>query len=244
MLRTLVVLLLLLNLIVFGWTRGWMDSWSPLKARGDREPERVDQQQHAELVRILPTQTARALQTRDCLELGPVREESLAAVQAQLVKASLNAGSGAGQWQDLKTEQGGVWALASIKMPNKEFQQRKEETYRRLKISYEYLSGMPEEMPTMILSRHSSEKAAQAALDQAAQHSLKGLRVLPLQTPQTLHTLQFAQLDGVLKAQVQDLFRTPPQGASLHSCSAPPATAAAASAAAPGATTIAGHDAR
>lgn len=226
MLRALVVLLLLLNLTVFGWTQGWMDGWAPLKARGDREPERVSEQQHAELVKILPTQTARALQTRACLELGPVHDDHWAAVQAQFAKAGLNAGPGPGQWQDQKSEQPGVWALASIKFPNHDFQLRKEETYHRLKINYEYLSGMPDEMPSMILSRHSSEKAAQAALEQAGQHSLKGLRVLPLQTPQTLHTVQFGQLDGVLKAQVQELFKTPPSGASLHACAAPPSGAA------------------
>ena len=225
MLRALVLILVLINALFFGWTRGWLDTLVGLPAHGDREPERMLRQLHPDRIQLLGPQVAAALQQRACLEIGPIKgEEAWLAAQAQLAKA----GAAATDWQDLKTEQAGVWAVASIKFPNKEFQQRKEETYKRMNIAYEYLSGPPEEMPSMLLSRHASEQAAEAALAALNQRALKGLRVMNLQPAQSLHTLKFAQADGALRARLKGLFK---DLAPLRECSSATVAAAPASAA-------------
>lgn len=59
MLKALVVLLALANLAFFAWTQGWIDGPTGIRARGDREPERLSQQFQPEVVQILPPQTAR-----------------------------------------------------------------------------------------------------------------------------------------------------------------------------------------
>ncbi|MEJ6003352.1 hypothetical protein [Paucibacter soli] len=226
MLRALLVLLLAANLAFYAWTQGWLDGVTGLRAQGDREPERLQQQQHPERLSLVSPQNAKALlqQARACLELGPVEgSEALRGLQAQLDKA----GVAPAEWQDIASEVAGVWAVATIKFPNKEFQARKEETYKRLKISYEYLSGPADEMPSMVLSRHASEKAAADQVEALAQRALKGLRVLPLQAPKTLHLLRFAQADGGLQARLAAL----KNGGNLRSC-APEVAAAAAAAAA------------
>ncbi len=48
---------------------------------------------------------------------------------------------------------GGVWALATIKMPSKDFANAGEETYRSAKIAFEPLQGFPDEQPTLVLSK-------------------------------------------------------------------------------------------
>jgi len=227
MLRLLLVLLLAANAAFFAWTQGWLDSVTGLRAQGDREPERLQQQLHPEALTLVSPQTARALQTRACLELGPVEgDDALRGLQAQLDKA----GVAPGEWQDIASEVAGVWAVATIKFPNKEFQTRKEETYKRLKISYEYLNGPADEMPSMLLSRHASEKAAADQVEALSQRALKGLRVLPLQAPKALHLLRFAQADGGLQARLAAIKNG--GSLSLKPCAAEVAAASAAASAA------------
>jgi len=226
MLRALLLVLLAANLAFFAWTQGWLDTVTGLRAQGDREPERLQQQLHPERLTLVSPQAAKALQTRACLELGPVDgNEALRGLQAQLDKA----GVAPGEWQDIASEVAGVWAVATIKFPDKEFQARKEETYKRLKISYEYLSGPADEMPSMLLSRHASEKAAAEQLEALSRRALKGLRVLPLQAPRSLHLLRFAQADGGLQARLAAIKNG--GSLSLKACAPEVAATAAASAA-------------
>lgn len=202
MLRALALLLLLLNIVFFSWTQGWLDDVVGLKARGDREPERMARQVHPERIKLLSEAELAALQTRSCLALGPLDgDAALLAAQAALVKAGVPATA----WQAQTSELSGVWAVATIKMPNRDFQARKEETYKKLKIDFEFLKGPPDELPTLLLTQHRSEKAAAAALDAFDKRSLKGLRVLQLQAPIKRTNLVFPQADGTLSAQLMGL---------------------------------------
>lgn len=202
MLRALVLALLVLNALFFGWSQGWLDRVVGIKAGGDREPERLAKQVKPERISLLSPQAASALQTRSCLALGPLNgDAALAEAQAALQRA----GFGAGDWQVQTAEQAGVWAVASIRLPSKDFQARKEETYKKMKIAFEHLSGPPEELPTLVLSRHASDKAAQAALEALSQRALKGLRVLQLQAPLTRHSLSIPKADGTQQAKLAGL---------------------------------------
>lgn len=202
MLRILFIAALLLNALVFAFTQGWLDSITGLRARGDSDPTRLARQVQPEQLQPLNAQAAKSVQARACLEFGPLMgDDALRSVQAQLDKA----GIAASQWQDQRAEQAGVWAVATIRFPNKDFQQRKEETYKRMRINFEYLAGPPEEVPTMVLSRHGSEKAAEAALEAMSQRALKGLRVMQLQAASSLHVLRFAQADGVTQGKLRGI---------------------------------------
>ena len=219
MLRIIFLAALLLNVLVFAFTQGWLDAVTGIRARGDSDPARLQQQVHPEQLQLLNAQAAKTVQARSCLEFGPLLgDEALRGVQAQLEKA----GIGSAQWQDLRAEQAGVWAVATIRFPNKEFQQRKEETYKRMRINFEYLSGPPDEVPTMVLSRHGSEKAAEAALEAMSQRALKGLRVMQLQAASSLHVLRFAQADGAMQARLRGIKEL----GEARACPAAPASAA------------------
>ncbi|MCV2351265.1 hypothetical protein [Paucibacter sp. Y2R2-4] len=228
MLRALVLLLLLLNGLFFSWTQGWLDGVIGIKAGGTHEPERLNQQVNPESIKLLEPQAAAALQTRVCLESGLLGSEA-ALNEAQA--ALQGAGFSAADWQVQHSEQAGVWAVASIRLPTKDFQARKEETYKKLKISFEYLSGMPEEMPTLLLSRHDSEKAANAALESLSQRALKGLRVLQLQTPSKRYKLVMPQLDGLQQGRVANLKDGAAVAGGFKACPVQPAAAAASTAA-------------
>lgn len=229
MLRALFFFALLLNALVFAFTQGWLDGITGLRARGDSDPARLSQQVQPEQIQLLNAQAAKSVQARACLEFGPLMgEDALRSVQGQLEKA----GIAASQWQDQRAEQAGVWAVATIRFPNKDFQQRKEETYKRMRINYEYLSGPPEELPTMVLSRHGSAKAADAALEAMSQRALKGLRVLQLQAASSLHVLRFPQADGVTQSKLRGI-RELGEGRSCPAGGSEPAASGAAPAAGP-----------
>lgn len=232
--RALVLILLLANALFFGWSRGWLDGVTGIPADGEHEPQRIAQQLHPERVRLLGRDALVALQKTACIELGPVANAANA--QTQLTRLGIPASSYAPRTDALP----GVWALATIRLVNKDFQARKEETYKKLHIAVEYLSGRPDEEPTLILSRHASEAAAQAALTQADGRGLKGLRVLQLQPASQRTMLVFAQADGLLQGKLRNL-RDAALAGSVHDCPAAvaattPAAAASAAASTPAST--------
>ncbi|MDC8787227.1 hypothetical protein [Roseateles koreensis] len=222
MLRALLLILLLLNALFFAWTRGWLDDVVGIKARGDHEPERAARQLYPERVQVLSPQAlaaARAQEPRVCLELGPLLgDAALQTAQSALARAGVTPT----EFQPQHSNQPGVWAVATIKLSAKEFQQRKEDTYRKMKINFEYLQDMPTEMPSLILSRHDSEKAANAQLAALDRRSLKGLRVLQLQAPMIRHSLLVPQADEALRAKLAELSKDPALAPGFKACLAVP----------------------
>lgn len=234
LLRAVLAGLILLNALFYCWTQGWLDDVVGIKARGDREPERLTRQIHPEQVVVLPpidavaavaaaASSAPASSLSACLVLGPLDgDAALAAATQALAQAAITPK----QWRDQASEQPGLmqtsWAVATIRLPNKDFQARKEATYKSMKIAYDHLAGPPDEVPTLVLSRHPSEKAAAAALEAFSQRALKGLRVLALQTPAQRHLLVFAEADTDLQAKLTKL-DVLPLAASLKPCAIEPA---------------------
>ncbi|MDI4634875.1 hypothetical protein J7U46_17570 [Pelomonas sp. V22] len=228
MLRALLVLLLLANAAFFSWTQGWLDGVTGVRASGEREPERLQKAKTPERISLLNPQAAAALQLTACIEIGPVKgEAALQQVQSSLERAGIAPGS-----YELKADdaQAGQWGVVTIKLTSKDFRERKEETYKRLKVPYEPLPGMPEEQPSLLLSRHASEKAAEAALEAFSQRALKGLRVLQLQKAEASHKLRFEAADGALQAQLRTLAAREFGGPGLTSCVASAGVAAASAA--------------
>jgi len=230
MLRALVLALVAANAAFFVWSRGWVDGVTGLKASGDREPQRLAQQVHPEHVVLMGQQALAALKQTACVALGPLDGD---AALASARNALLRAGLPADTYQLLAGQSSGVWAVATIRLDNKDFQARKEETYQHMHIPYEYLSGLPSEMPSLVLSRYASEKAADAELAQLTRRALKGLRVLQLQAPAARSSLVFGQADGLLQARLHNL-KDAPLAATLHDCSVDEASFSAAAAAASG----------
>ena len=208
MLRAAVVLLFVVNVLVFAWNKGWIAGAAPATPR-------LDQQVNPERLSLLNQKAVTQLAARSCLELGPlIGDELLKRANAALA----NAGIPASSIETTAVNTGGVWALATIKMPSKDFRERKEDTYRSAKIAFEPLQGFPDEQPTLVLSKHDSEAAALAALDGMTKRNYKGLRVMRLQEPLQQTTLRLARLDGTQSGKLNAL-ANPPWGEKRKDCS-------------------------
>lgn len=227
MLRFLALLLALFNLIALAWTQGWLGGQA-------RPGERLARQDHPERLKPLGSQAAQQLQRRVCLDLGPLEESARSAAEQALAQAGL--GASAWQWQTAEgAGTGGIWGVVTIKMPSKDFQARKEKTYKEARIAFEPLPGFPDEQPSLLLSRHPSEAAAQTALAALNQRNYKGLRVLQLQAPRKAWMLRLPQLDGLQLERLQGV-KDAPWSQPLRRCEAsaaatPPASGPVASAA-------------
>ena len=226
MLRALLVALLLLNLLFFGWSQGWLDTVLGLRAGGEGEPERLQLAQHAERVTVLSPQAISAMQTRSCLELAPLPgDAALKAAQAALERFGL----GSSDWRVQSSEQPGRWVVATLKFESGEQQARKEEVFKRLRLAYEPLPAPQGEQPSLVLSQHASAEAAEAALAAYEKRALRGLRVLQLQAPGQLHSLQLPSADGSVQARLLNA-KDPALAPGFKTC--PPAPAASAASAA------------
>ena len=105
MLRALVLLLVVANLMFFGWSRGWFEPAWPAPGHGEREPERRAAQFRPELVTVLSPNSASAAlsaakaarpalgEGEACLEAGPFSDAEIIAAEAALNQALPSAGS-------------------------------------------------------------------------------------------------------------------------------------------------------
>ena len=55
MLRSLVLILLIVNATFFAWSRGWLSEWVGVRPDAQHEPQRLAQQLHAERIMLIPT---------------------------------------------------------------------------------------------------------------------------------------------------------------------------------------------
>lgn len=231
MLRPIVLLLLVLNLLFFAWSQGWVERVTGQPVHAGREPERLNRQVAAESIKVVP---ASALATRAAAVAPVCLESTLLQGDAGLsaaVGALQQAGIPAEAYMDQRTDVPGVWAVVTIRMGSSDFQARKEATLKRLNIAFEPLTGFPDEDPSLLISRHDSPDAAQKALDALGKRFIKGLRVLQIAAPGSMHRLRIERADAALQARLAEL-KDPALGSGFAACAAAPEAAASSPAAA------------
>ncbi|HEX6703301.1 MAG TPA: hypothetical protein VF169_00965 [Albitalea sp.] len=205
MLRALVALLLLANLAFLGWSRGWLDDVMGVRARGDREPERLQQQVRPETVRILTPQAvaaaASAAESRlSCLEAGPFDAAGIAAAETALA-ATLPSGS----WTRTTTERPSAWLVYIGRFTNRDAQLKKEQELERLRVHFEPLHNAPDLEPGLALGRFGERVDADAALADMARRGVQSARVVELARGATLHMLRVDRADPDLATKVAGL---------------------------------------
>jgi hypothetical protein len=211
--RVLVLVLLAANALFLIWSQGWLDPLTGLPAHSGLEPQRVAAQQHPERIQPLGGGAVAALSQRSCLELGPLDSDAaLAAAQAAVRGAGIEA-------EVRKSEQPGVWVVATIKLADAEFRARKEATYKQLRLTFEPLEGLPAEQPAFVLGRHASQAEAEAGMAALDRRGLKGLRVLALQPAKAQNSLVIPQADGFVAGKLKAL-KDPALAAGFKACSA------------------------
>ena len=209
MLRGLVLALLLVNLVFFSWTKGWLDDVVGVRATGDREPERLARQVRPEAVLILSpgaaADAASAAEVRPaCLEAGPFGTAEVAVAEAALVGVLP-----AGTWSRVPVDQPGSWAVYMGRFASTEAQLKKEQELQRLRLTFEELkpsAGLPAELtPGLSLGRFAERDAAEAALARFSQTGVRSARVVELQKPSTVQFLRVAKAEPLLAARLTGL---------------------------------------
>lgn len=225
MLRPIVLLLLVLNLLFFAWSQGWVERITGQPAQAGREPERLNQQVAPESIKVLPASAAAGTVAAApvCLESPLLKgEDGLRAAVAALEQA----GVAADAYVDQRADVPGVWVVATNRMGSADFQTRKEATLKRLNVEFEPLSGFPDEDPSLLISRHDSPEAAQKALNALTKRFIKGLRVLQIAEPASTHRLRIEKADAAMQARLAKL-QDPALGSGFAACTATGEAAAA-----------------
>jgi hypothetical protein len=208
-LRVLALLLLVANLVFFAWTQGWLDGVVSVRARGDREPERLAREFQPQRVRVLaPDEAAAAMAasapvpaaTLSCLEAGPYTPAEARAAET-LLQAALPAGS----WARRSVERPGSWIVYLGRFTTEEALQKKIEELRRLSTSFEELQSPPELAPGLSLGRFDSRPTADKALEQFGQRGVRTARVVALSEPATMTLLRVERADPALALELAAL---------------------------------------
>ena len=202
MLRTLVVAVLLANLAFFCWTHGWLDDVVGVRARGDREPERLMRQVKPEAVRLLPVSAANepVPEALACLEAGPFSDTEFVAA-----RAAVQAAVPGGGWADVKVDLPGTWIVYMGKYADRNGLVKKEDELKRRNVAYEEVTGTAALAPGLSLGHFDDKAAADEALAQFTQQGIRTARVVQIVTPKTSHRLRVEKADAALVARLTAL---------------------------------------
>ncbi len=199
MLRALVALLVLANLLFFGWVRGWLAPTFEPPRHAEREPGRLAAQVRPEAVVVLPAKVANAAVTAAraaalvCLQAGPFGEADVAAAEAALAAASLPAGS----WTRDRVDSA-RWLVFAGRFAESAARTAREQELRLLGLAFEPLAAPAELAPGLVLSRHATREQAEAALATVAATPLKGARVVELPATTAAYWLRVPRADSAL----------------------------------------------
>lgn len=188
MLRHLVLVLVLANVLFFGWVRGWFEPGWPAPRHAEREPERLAAQVRPELLTVVPMGAASAAVAAAraaalvCLEAGPFNATAaangadIAAAEAALAPAALPAGS----WVRDTVVAAPTWLVFAGRYADAGARRARREELKKLGLSFEAL-GEPEELaPGLLLSRHASREEADTALAALPANVATSMRVVEL----------------------------------------------------------------
>jgi hypothetical protein len=207
MLRIVLALLVLANVVAYGWMRGWFEPSWPSPERRERESARLAAQVRPDAVVVLPPgaasaalQAARSAAVR-CVEAGPFNAAEADAAEAALAAAGIAAGS----WQRESVQPGVPWVVFAGRYPEAEARAARAAELRRARLVFETLGAPPELAPGFVLSRHPSREAAESALKALRGTGLRELSVVSLPAPPPEIWLRAARADVPLRAQLQAL---------------------------------------
>lgn len=209
MLRAAAAALILANLLFFAWTSGWLAPALQAPRHGEREPERLAAQVRPEAVLVLPPKAASAALTAaraaalECLEAGPFNDTDTATAEAALSAAQVSTD----RWTREPVAPPPGWLVFGGRYAEPVSRKAREDELRKLGISFEVFNNIgapPELAPGLVLSRHASREAADAALA-AFGARLRGARVVQLPPPPVSQWLRVAQADAELAERLKAL---------------------------------------
>jgi hypothetical protein len=218
MLRLAVAALLLVNLVFYAWTQGWLDDVVGVRAAGDREPERLSRQVRPEAIRILPPQSAAsasaglspattlataAAPKPACLEAGPFAPDEIGGADAALQSALPPEARGG--WTTVKLERPGQWMIYMGKYPNREALLKKVDELKRRNVRYDEVRSPPALDGGLSLGRFDDRAGAERALAQFGNQGIHTARIVELAPAGSSFVLRAPAADPALAARLASL---------------------------------------
>jgi hypothetical protein len=226
MLRAVLIVLLLANALVYGWTQGWFAPLVPSPEMAEREPQRLAAQVNPDAVSVLPEGAAsaamQAVRTAGlrCLEAGPFSDSEAGGAEAVLGAADLPAGA----WQRDVQRAAPSYIVFAGRYPEQGARSARAAELRRLKLNYETLAEPEELAPGFLISRHASREEAERALAALRRLPIQNVRVatLPAGPPQVW--LRVPRADAALRARLQAIAASEPAlgAGGFKACAAAP----------------------
>jgi hypothetical protein len=200
MLRVLAIVLFLANVLIFGWTQGWLGGLVA-GSDSDREPRRMSAQINASSVTVVNAVALARMQSQTvCLEAGPFSPAELAQIDT-LARSALPEGS----WSLLTRERPGSWMIYIGKFPNHEVMQRKADELKRLNVAFEEIRTPVDLVPGLVLARYGRSDEAQEAQRRLVERRVRSARVVQLNAPTISHHLRIPKADAILQASALNL---------------------------------------
>lgn len=191
MLKYFVFILLVLNIILFGWVKGFFGSEADRQALFDK---RMSYQLHPEAIRVVPEQTAQiiaarvqtASQTQQtptptypspsatlCLESGPLNPSQLAQLQ-RIVGNMLPPNT----WETDTSKDVISWAVY-IPAPSNEYANSRKIELNRMQIDADIIRGKPEYEPGLTLGLFNNQANAQSLLQSIQNKGVTDAHIQP-----------------------------------------------------------------
>jgi hypothetical protein len=213
MLRGLVAGLLVANLLFWAWTQGWLTSLTGIDPQGDREPQRLAEQQQPERIQVLaPGSLAKAAPPPVCLEAGPFTPGELARIEGT-ARASLPDGA----WLLIRREKPGSWMTYMGRYSNPALMQKRIDELKHLKVVFEEVDFNPDYEPGFTFGRYGRYDDALAALRHLQAQKVKQARIVQLAAPSVNYTVRVPKADAAVQASAANL-REAFNGKTFGSC--------------------------
>ena len=215
MLRVLVLLLILANGLYFAWTDGLLASWGAAPQRPN-EPQRVDNQLHPELLRLLSNDEVRRMEApaarpAECLQAG-LFDEKQSTVLRQVLQASFPPAS----WTMDSSVEPARWIVYMGKYPNADALEKKRTELRGLKVAFDTPQNASL-MPGISLAGFETQAAANAELPNFVRRGVRTAHVVQERSETRGQLLKLAAVDDALRPKLDNL-RTALAGKPLRPC--------------------------
>lgn len=213
--RFVVLVLMLVNLVYFAWTQGWLADYG-LQPAQQREPQRVAEQIRPQALRVLGPEEARRAEAAAQAAQAAAQASGqsaclmsplLDAATARSLRTELEARWSAGSWTFEPVVESARWIVYMGKYPNAEAVERKKAELRQLGLSFQPLLNRDME-PGLSLGTYGTQAEANNELGALSRRGVRTARVVQERAEQRGERLRLPAVDAALRARLGELDAT------------------------------------
>lgn len=230
MLRSLVLVLLLVNAAFYGWTHGWLNGITGVKPDAQHEPQRLAQQVNPDKLILVASQastpgttsataasapSASASMVNEapiCLEAGPFDSAEGAQV-TEAIRGQLPSGS----WTSDTVALPGEWLVYMGPYPDPDMHARKIIELKRMRnMVLEEIQSPPALAHGLSLGKFNRQDEAMAALNSWRARGIRTARVVSSRPPMDLQVIRIPQANAKIQVTLGGIKM--PEGKGFTAC--------------------------